>query len=151
MFTLTTAEIPGVFLIALDRPPANAMGFDEIGELRSVLTQASSLPDCAALVFCASGRFFSAGADIKMMRSVTGDQAAIDRLVDLARTMQAAFDVIERFPAPTIAAINGIATGGGLELALACDLRIAAAEARMGLTETRIGLIPGAGGTQRHA
>jgi len=149
MFNLAATDIPRVFVIALARPPANAMGFDEVTELRSVLTQAGDLPDCAALVFSASGRFFSAGADIKLMQSAAGDEASIERLVDLARTMQATFDAIERFPAPTIAAINGIATGGGLELALACDLRIAASDARLGLTETRIGLIPGAGGTQR--
>jgi enoyl-CoA hydratase len=149
MFKLATTDFPGVFTITLDRPPANAMGFDEVVELRALLTQAHSLPDCAALVFCASGRFFSAGADIKLMQSAHAEQAAITRLVDLARTMQAVLDTLERFPAPTIAAINGIATGGGLELALACDLRIVANDARVGLTETRIGLIPGAGGTQR--
>jgi enoyl-CoA hydratase len=149
MFTLSASEIPRVFLITLERPPANAMGFDQLAELHAVLARARELPDCAALVFSGSGRFFSAGADIKLMHSAHSDQAQSARLIELARTMQQTFDDIERFPAPTIAAINGIATGGGLELALACDLRIAADEARLGLTETRIGLIPGAGGTQR--
>ncbi|RPI47369.1 MAG: enoyl-CoA hydratase/isomerase family protein [Betaproteobacteria bacterium] len=144
MFTLAQSAAPGVFQITLERPPANAMGDEEIAELAAMLEQARTLRDCAVLLFTGSGRFFSAGADIKLMRGAT-----TGRLVELARTMQAAFDAIERFPHPTIAAINGIATGGGLELALACDLRFAAAEARLGLTEVRIGLIPGAGGTQR--
>lgn len=144
MFQLAATETAGVFRITLDRPPANAMGNEEIDELQGVLAQARALPDCAVLLFAGTGRFFSAGADIKLMRG-----ASAERLLALARTMQAAFDAIERFPHPTIAAINGIATGGGLELALACDLRIAADDARLGLTETRIGLIPGAGGTQR--
>lgn len=149
MFTLAPAEAPRVFVVHIERPPANAMGLDDVTELRALLQRASTLPDCAALVFAASGRFFSAGADIKVMQFAPGDEASIERLVDLARVMQEAFDLIERFPAPTLAAIQGIATGGGLELALACDIRIAAEDARLGLTETRIGLIPGAGGTQR--
>ncbi|MPZ44877.1 MAG: enoyl-CoA hydratase/isomerase family protein [Betaproteobacteria bacterium] len=149
MFELVSADVPRVFLVNIARPPANAMGFDDVAELRALLERAAALPDCAALVFRASGRFFSAGADIKLMHAAGRDEASIERLVSLARVMQEAFDCLERFPAPTIAAINGIATGGGLELALACDVRIAADDARIGLTETRIGLIPGAGGTQR--
>jgi len=149
MFTLQATDTRGIYTITLARPPANAMGYDEVAELSAVMSQARGLADCAVLVFCASGRFFSAGADIKTMGSAPGDAAATERLIDLARRMQAAFAAIEAFPAPTIAAIQGIATGGGLELALACDLRIAASGSRLGLTETRIGLIPGAGGTQR--
>ena len=149
MFELVSSDIPRVFRVDIARPPANAMGLDDVVELRAVLERAAALPDCDALVFRASGRFFSAGADIKLLHAAGQDEAAIERLVMLARVMQEAFHCIERFPAPTIAAINGIATGGGLELALACDVRIAADDARLGLTETRIGLIPGAGGTQR--
>jgi enoyl-CoA hydratase/carnithine racemase len=149
MFELVPSDVPGVFAVDIARPPANAMGFDDVAELHALLERAAALPDCAALVFRASGRFFSAGADIKLMHAAGTDEASIERLVGLARVMQQAFDHLERFPAPTIAAINGIATGGGLELALACDVRNAADDARLGLTETRIGLIPGAGGTQR--
>jgi len=149
MFTLAIGSAPGIHLIRLERPPANAMSFDDVDRLHSVMDEARALPDCRALVFTASGRFFSAGADIKVMQGANGEAAPVARLVELARSMQDAFAAIENFPAPTIAAINGIATGGGLELALACDFRIAAKESRLGLTETRIGLIPGAGGTQR--
>jgi enoyl-CoA hydratase/carnithine racemase len=149
MFELVCSHIPRVFLVEMARPPANAMGFDDVIELRALLERAAALPDCDALVIRARGRFFSAGADIKLMHAAGQDESAIEHLVALARAMQEAFDCLERFPAPTIAAINGIATGGGLELALACDVRMVADDARIGLTETRIGLIPGAGGTQR--
>ncbi|MCC6531673.1 MAG: enoyl-CoA hydratase/isomerase family protein [Burkholderiales bacterium] len=149
MFASVPSEIPGVVLIEIERPPANAMGLPEAAELAALLAQVEASEQCRVLVFAGKGRFFSAGADIKTMQSASGAPADSARLVDLARTMQRTFDAIEHFPAPTIAAINGIATGGGLELALACDLRIAAEDARIGLTETRIGLIPGAGGTQR--
>jgi len=149
MFTLMPGPAPGIHLIRLERPPANAMGFDDVDRLRRVMDEAGALPDCRALVFTASGRFFSAGADIKVMRGADGEATPAARLMELARSMQAACAAIENFPAPTIAAINGIATGGGLELALACDFRIAATNSALGLPETRIGLIPGAGGTQR--
>lgn len=149
MFTLANGPAPGIYLIRLARPPANAMSFDDVLRLRSLLDDARALKDCRVLVFTASGRFFSAGADIKVMQGPNGEAPPVARLVDLARTMQEAFAAIETFPAPTIAAIQGIATGGGLELALACDFRIAAKDSKIGLTETRIGLIPGAGGTQR--
>lgn len=149
MFTLASGPAPGIYLVRLARPPANAMRFDDVVELERLMADARALPDCRALVFTAAGRFFSAGADIKEMRAPDGEAAPSAHLVALARTMQQAFAAIERFPAPTIAAINGVATGGGLELALACDFRIASKDARLGLTETRIGLIPGAGGTQR--
>lgn len=149
MFTLENGPAPGVHLVRLQRPPANAMSFDDVAALHALMEEAGALPDCRALVFMASGRFFSAGADIKVMQGPSGVAPPVARLVDLARRMQEAFAAIERFPVPTIAAINGIATGGGLELALACDFRIAAKDSRLGLTEARIGLIPGAGGTQR--
>lgn len=149
MFTLATGPAPGIHFIRLERPPANAMRCEDVGQLHRLLAEAGALPDCRALVFTASGRFFSAGADIKIMQGADGAAPPVAQLVELARRMQDAFAAIERFPAPTIAAVNGIATGGGLELALACDFRIAAKDSRLGLTETRIGLIPGAGGTQR--
>lgn len=148
MFALTR-EPGGVAVVEIDRPPANAMAPENLDELGGVLRAVASDPACKALVFAARGRFFSAGADVGVMAGGGADEAARARLVDLARVMQATFDAIERLPLPTVAAMGGIAMGGGLELALACDLRVAAADARIGLTETRIGLIPGAGGTQR--
>jgi len=148
MFTLTDGPAPGIHVVRLERPPANAMRLVDIERLRTVLAEAESRR-CRVLVFTASGRFFSAGADVNVMRGSGGEVVPVSRLVDLARAMQDAFAALESFPAPTIAAITGFAMGGGLELALACDFRIATKDVRLGLTETRIGLIPGAGGTQR--
>jgi len=136
-----------VCTVTLDRPPANAIGEADLAALARLLAGLAEDDRCRVLVFTGTGRFFSAGADIKLMAEA--GPGGVERLTQLARDMQAAYDAIERLPFPTIAAINGIATGGGLELALACDLRIAAQGASIGLTETRIGLIPGAGGTQR--
>ncbi len=147
MFSLSRPPSSGVCTVTLERPPANAIGEADLDGLRSLLEDLASDERCAVLVFTGTGRFFSAGADIKLMAQA--GPGAVERLTRLAVEMQAAYDAIERLPFPTIAAINGIATGGGLELALACDLRIAALSASIGLTETRIGLIPGAGGTQR--
>ena len=148
MFTLSDGPSPGIHVIRLERPPANAMRLADMAGLRSALDDARARP-CRVLVFVASGRFFSAGADIKAMQGPQGEPAPVAELVALASAMQDAFAAVESFPAPTIAAITGIAMGGGLELALACDFRFAAKDVRLGLTETRIGLIPGAGGTQR--
>ena len=79
MFELVTSDLPGVFAVDIARPPANAMGFDDVAELHTLLERAAALPDCAALVFRASGRFFSAGADIKLMHAAGTDEASIER------------------------------------------------------------------------
>ncbi|MDP1538014.1 MAG: enoyl-CoA hydratase/isomerase family protein [Burkholderiales bacterium] len=138
----------GVAVLVLDFPPANAIGPGQIDLLDAALSAAAQAR-CRALVVLAKGRFFCAGADIRIMQ---GDDAAAQRagrLAAFAARLQELFARIETFPAPTIAAIDGIATGGGLELALACDFRIAAEAAQLGLPETKLGLIPAAGGTQR--
>src|SRR3954463_867737 len=102
--------------------------------------------DVRAVVLTGSGKAFSAGADLKERRAMKLEQtwAFLDELNGLMNAVAA-------FPRPVIAAINGAAFGGGLELALACDIRIAAESAEMGLTEVRLGVMPGAGGTQRLA
>ena len=97
-----------------------------------------------AIVTGAGDKAFSAGADLKERRGMTLDETrAFVRLI--SRT----FDAVARLPFPTLAAVNGVAFGGGLELALACDLRLVADSARLGLTEVSVGIMPGAGGTQR--
>jgi enoyl-CoA hydratase/carnithine racemase len=102
--------------------------------------------DVRAVVLTGAGKAFCAGADLKERRAMTLEQtwAFLDVLNRLVNAVAA-------FPRPVVAAINGAAFGGGLELALACDIRIAADTAEMGLTEVRLGVIPGAGGTQRLA
>ncbi len=103
--------------------------------------------DVRALVLTGAGdKAFSAGADLKERRTWTLDDTRV-----FLGEINALMDALAAFPRPTIAAVNGVAFGGGLELALACDIRIAADSVEMGLTEVRLGIIPGAGGTQRLA
>lgn len=133
-------------IITLDRPPANAFDQDQLRQLESVVAELEERRELGALLVRAEGRLFSAGADIGTIA------ALFDRpseMVIVARGLQSVFGRIEALPVPTVAAIRGAATGGGLELALACDFRIAGVAARLGLPEVLIGLVPGAGGTQR--
>lgn len=139
----------GVAVLTLDHPPANAIGEPQIDAQSKALHGAADDRGCRVLVIRGEGRFFCAGADIRIMQGGAADDDRAERLAGFARRLQILCDGLENFPAPTIAAIRGTATGGGLELALACDLRIAAREALLGLPETKLGLIPGAGGTQR--
>lgn len=134
----------GVALLTIDRPPANALDASLIAEISTQVQQAVLHPDAGALVITGSGTRFVAGADIKMLRTVDAQT-----FLPFISAIQRVFDDLEAAPIPTIAAINGHAMGGGLELALACDLRIAAEGVRLGLPEVKLGLLPGAGGTQR--
>ena len=140
---------PGVAILTLDHPPANAIGDDQIAEVMQALSQAAGDPGCRALVLRGAGRFFCAGADIRIMQPDAADADRAERLAAFAAALQALCDTLESFPAPTIAALRGTATGGGLEIGLACDFRLVADSALVGLPETKLGLIPGAGGTQR--
>ncbi|NGQ94418.1 enoyl-CoA hydratase [Brevibacillus sp. SYP-B805] len=133
-----------VAVLTINHPPANALNQTALQELDSVLTQLESDPQVKAIVLTGEGRFFVAGADIKEFTRLDGGQAKA-----LAEKGQRLFDRIERFPKPVIAAINGACLGGGLELAMACHIRLAAPEAKLGLPELNLGLIPGYGGTQR--
>jgi enoyl-CoA hydratase len=132
-------------LITLNRPQAlNALSFTLLGELDRTL-QAVAASDARALLITGAGpKAFCAGADVKELqgRSLAAQKRG-------AETGQAIFARLERLPMPSIAVINGYAFGGGLELALACTLRIATRNARMALPEIKLGLIPGYGGTQR--
>ena len=132
-------------LITLTRPQAlNALSFELVGELDRTL-QAVAASDARALLITGAGtKAFCAGADVKELqgRSLTEQKRG-------AEIGQATFARLERLPMPSIAIINGYAFGGGLELALACTLRIATRNARMALPEIKLGLIPGYGGTQR--
>jgi len=138
-------RIEELALITLNRPQAlNALSFALLADLRRTLDEVAS-SDARALLFIGAGeKAFCAGADIK---ELTGRS-----LVEQRRGSElgaATFSQIERLPMPTLAIINGYAFGGGLELALACTLRVAARNAKMGLPEIKLGLIPGYGGTQR--
>lgn len=121
----------------------NALSATVLDEIGQVLTEWETADDVSAVLFTGAGeKAFIAGADITQL-------AHYDVAHGLAAKMQRLYDRIEEYSKPTMAAINGVAMGGGLELAMACDIRIAADHVKVGLPETRLGVIPGAGGTQR--
>ena len=136
---------PGIVRIDLERPPANALGLPIIEGLQHALDGIDAAGGAHVLVVASAlPGFFAAGADIKHMATI--DDSGFVAYGDALRA------VVERLAAPdrlSVAAIEGLALGGGLELAMACTLRVAGAEAKFGLPEVKIGLIPGAGGTQR--
>ncbi|CAN5626794.1 enoyl-CoA hydratase-related protein [soil metagenome] len=136
--------VRGVGLLTVHRPPANALDVALVREIVLAATRTAARPDVGALVITGAGPRFVAGADIKMMQLLAPDQ-----ILQFISGIQRAMDDIEAIPLPTIAAINGHAMGGGMELALACDLRLLSETARIGLPEVKLGLLPGAGGTQR--
>ena len=116
-----------------------------LAELRDVLAELRERDDVGIVAFTGAGeKAFVAGADISQLRHY-------DLHTGLDAEMQRTFDAVEAFPKPTVAAVNGFALGGGCELAMACDIRIASANARFGLPETTLSVLPGAGGTQRLA
>lgn len=136
-----------VALVTLNRPKAlNALNKDLLTDLSSFLDEAKNNPEIRVVILTGSGdRSFVAGADIKEFSDFNGAQGA-----DLARSGQeSVFNKVENFPKPVIAAVNGFALGGGLELAMSADFRIASDNAKLGLPEVTLGLIPGYGGTQR--
>jgi enoyl-CoA hydratase len=135
-----------IAVATLSRPPVNAINEAWVSRLREVLAQAK---DCAVLLIRSDQKAFCAGADLALMRSRFDSPEGRERMVALAREMQRAYAELEAAPFVSIAEISGAAMGGGLELALACDFRVAAFEAKLGLPEVKLGLLPGAGGTQR--
>ena len=133
----------GVATLTIDRPPANAFDPALIVELLAVLPPLTTDPDVRCLVVRGTGRFFVAGADIRVMRELTEEtQRAMRPWIDVQKLLEAA-------PKPVVAALNGHALGGGAELALACDIRVMAESATIGFPEMGLGLFPGAGGSQR--
>lgn len=134
--------------ITLNRPTAlNALTPAVITEIDTALNEVEHYPEAGAVVFTGSGKAFSAGADLKFIReSSGGDPRALQNFIERIFTV---FNRIERFPRPVIAAVNGLALAGGLELVLCCDLVIAAESARLGDAHANYGLLPGGGGSVR--
>ena len=139
-------EDEGLVLLGLDRPAAkNALGRQLLGELEEAFSALAGDPGVRVVVLHSLVEgVFCAGADLKERAGMTPEEAEA-----FVKRLRAAFAALERLPMPTLAAIDGAALGGGLELALACDLRVAGRAAVLGLPETTLAIIPGAGGTQR--
>ncbi|MBV9022675.1 MAG: enoyl-CoA hydratase/isomerase family protein [Streptomycetaceae bacterium] len=134
----------GVGTIRLDRPPMNALDTATQDRLREIAEEAARRDDVRAVVVWGGEKVFAAGADIKEMQAMSYQD-----MVDRSRGLQDSFTALARIPKPVIAAVNGYALGGGCELALCADMRIAGESAKLGQPEILLGLIPGAGGTQR--
>lgn len=134
----------GVRVLTLDKPPVNALGRELVDALATTLAELREVGGTRCLVVRSAGSHFCAGADLKERRGMSLDEvrAFVPRLAAVCHELAA-------LPFPTIAAVRGTAAGGGCELALACDLRILSDDARIGLRETALAILPGAGGTVR--
>jgi enoyl-CoA hydratase len=139
-------EADGIALVTVNRPDKlNALNAETVSCLDAVLREVAADDDIRAVILTgAGGKAFVAGADIAELSRM----GPVDG-VQVSRAGQATFRVLERMPKPVIAAVNGFALGGGLELALACHIRLASSRARFGLPEVKLGIIPGYGGTVR--
>lgn len=133
-----------VGVVVMCSAPVNALTFDLLDDLSGAFHELEADKDVWAVVLCSGMRLFAAGADLKNLAVVRRSGN-----LETARHMQRVFLQIENFPHPVICAVNGVALGGGLELALSCDLRVFTAKTKVGFPEGGLGIIPGAGGTQR--
>jgi enoyl-CoA hydratase/carnithine racemase len=147
VITLTVAD--GVATLLLNRPPVNAIGDEMIALFARKLDELEKRSDWTILHLRTDQKVFCAGADLGEVRERFDAADGPERTAGYIKRLHALFDRIESLPQVTLVEIGGAAMGGGLELALAFDLRIVAAEAKLGLPEARLGLIPGGGGTQR--
>jgi enoyl-CoA hydratase len=138
----------GVAMWTLDRPPANAFDAEQLDRFGECLREVRA-SDATVLAIQADGPYFSVGADVTDVPAVLARPDGARRMGRCTAAIQGLWGELADLEIPTIALLHGAALGGGLELALACDIRIAAASARMGLPDVRLGLVPAAGGTQR--
>ena len=134
----------GIGTIRLDRPPVNALDDQVRDELAAAASSAAADAEIRAVILYGGEKVFAAGADVKQMA-----EANYAAMADRSGRLQAALSLVAAIPKPVVAAITGYALGGGLELALAADFRVAGENARLGQPEILLGIIPGAGGTQR--
>ena len=143
-FIHTNIDEKGICIISLNRKPVNALSYDLLNDLKKVFIKLGKNNNIRVIIIKSDLNHFSAGADLKERKIMSKDDAdiALDNFNDC-------FNEIENAPAPTICLINGYCLGGGAELSLACDFRIASNDALIGFPEVSIGIIPGAGGTQR--
>src|SRR5437667_5031553 len=132
-------NVDGIGVITIDNPPVNALSPGVPEGIISAVDRGNADPSIKAMVLIGAGRSFIAGADIRQFGRPSAAPA----------TGRRAYDVLDDSPKPVVAAIHGFALGGGLEIALACHYRVAVPSAKVGLPEVQIGILPGAGGTQR--
>ena len=136
--------VDGVATIRFERPPMNALSIHLQEGLRDAARDVAGRRDVGAVVVYGGPKVFAAGADVKEMA-----EWSLAEALERTRALQDAFTAIESIPQPTIAAVTGFALGGGCELAMCCDFRVAGDNAKLGQPEILLGIIPGAGGTQR--
>lgn len=134
----------GVATITINNPPMNPLDAEVLAELKRCFVSLEGEDSLRVIILTGEGKAFVAGADIRELADWTPDQAE-----ELTAKGQRLFLYLENYPVPVIAAINGYALGGGLELALVCDMRIASSKAKTGLPEVCLGIIPAYGGSQR--
>jgi len=146
---LATERAGAAIVVTLARAPVNAIDDALLAELDSVLDAVEADASVSVLHLRSALKVFCAGADLALMRSCLPTPQGRERMVAIVQTMQRVFARLEQAPCVTIAELGGAAVGGGFELALACDWRIAAHEARIGLPEAGLGLLAAGGGTQR--
>ena len=147
MSDLVSVEVEGgIATILLNRPPMNALNREVQAALAAAAVEVGERKDVSGVIIYGGEKVFAAGADIKEMETMSYTD-----MVDHSALLQEFTRALARLPKPTVAAITGYALGGGCEVALACDFRIAADDARLGQPEISLGIIPGAGGTQRLA
>jgi enoyl-CoA hydratase len=135
---------PGIRVLTIDRPPVNALGRALVEALGKALGELRDDADARCLVLRSAGQHFCAGADLKERQGMS-----LDEVRAFVPMLAGVCNAVASLPFPTIAAVRGTAAGGGCELALACDLRVLSNDAQIGLRETALAILPGAGGTQR--
>jgi enoyl-CoA hydratase len=146
MAVVETTLDGGVARVEIDNPPVNALSESVLAALGDAVTSASATADVRAIVITSTGtKAFAAGADLSELEHMLGSREAAESHVALTREV---FGALRSSPVPIVAALHANAVGGGLELALACDVVVAEEHVRLGLPESGLGLIPGAGGTQ---
>lgn len=143
-FVVRESRPGGVVLLRLDRPPLNALSIALLTELAGHARAIAEEPEVKAVVLTGNDRAFAAGADVSELTAPGAAKAASD-------AFRAAGEALNAIPRPVIAAVSGFALGGGFEVALQCDLRVAGDNARLGFPEILLGIFPGGGGTQRAA
>lgn len=135
--------------VTLDHPPVNALSDTMTDRFNQVLDEIGAAGDIAVLHLRSAQKVFCAGADLSLMRELLATPEGCDRMIEIVRDIQRVLFRLEQADVVSVVELGGAALGGGFEIALSCDLRIAADEAKLGLPEAGLGLLPAAGGTQR--